>query len=411
MSGNAKWLFGSFVLMVGLFYFPGLLLYPFLTEAFQDYYNYQGSPYQSFLVVFPIYVLMLFFWVLLFSSFRGVAIPQVSYAVCSFFIWALLVLFMVCAFYFGAFYGSSFRHVNRLYGSGMMANLVFLLKPVVCFLVLYAVLHVARGDRLGSRAKGAFFIIFLSLCFSITSSLQALAVAVVGLVLCSPKVFTWRLLRCNLKLLALSFVLLPALLFVVLVVGVGNKIGYEVFFSQQGLVYVVDRGWALLSRISSSLFSLATVFNLVLEGGFDYQYSERAIAYTISNRFNAVFLGGFNADTIETVNRYNYELVFAGLADRAGASPGPLSSMFYFPLFPMGFVLVPAIHALMASNISRVMGGRLTGGVVSMVTVPFLIVMFFEAPINVFYIFDPFFFSLMAFFLMRILPIKDFLSR
>ena len=136
--------------------------------------------------------------------------------------------------------------------------------------------------------------------------------------------------------------------FVALLSGVGViLVGYaaktdDPVFSIRFLGFLWDSRSELYYRFAVSLFSLAkqlesisNMFSLsvaVLEG----------IGEVLNNRISIIMTGtGSNLTEINTIERFNFLSLFKDYHPRAGASPGFLASIFYFPFFPFGFLALP----------------------------------------------------------------------
>ena len=107
--------------------------------------------------------------------------------------------------------------------------------------------------------------------------------------------------------------------------------------------------------------------------------------------------GCSSSDYIETVNRYNYLTVFKSHAERAGASPGPFSSIFFmgYPLY--GLIFLTAFYAWIITLISRFIVYSKEISIGYYLLVPLFIMPFFESPLDAFYIIDPAMFAVLFF--------------
>ena len=144
------------------------------------------------------------------------------------------------------------------------------------------------------------------------------------------------------------------------------------------------------------MMSVATIFN---ENNFwadNFRVTERVFESFISTFYNRLLLviptlGSFNYDLIETINRINFTRICDVPLLRAGASPGPVASMFYVPLFPMGLILLPLFYAYIIRCIDRHLIRDFRYNIFTLISIGIFLLPMFEAPLNIFYIIDPMF--------------------
>jgi len=130
--------------------------------------------------------------------------------------------------------------------------------------------------------------------------------------------------------------------------GFANKEGYasayvRIIGSYQDILGIV------FARVSSSY---ATVVSLNAQLDF-WNIDAAGITgswETLVYRFNLLFgVDQVARDVTGSVGRQNYIAVFNDYLPRAGASPGPLGSLFYFPFMPLSLM----VHALFYISILR----------------------------------------------------------
>ena len=104
--------------------------------------------------------------------------------------------------------------------------------------------------------------------------------------------------------------------------------------------------------------------------------------------------------------------VFNHHADRAGASPGIISSVFFVPLFPYTFFIIPVYVALVFKSIRYHMKTSIRFNFLAMLILTYLILSLFEAPLNILYIVDPMFFLFITVvFLSRFINVEEVFSK
>lgn len=405
-------IYRSHIYLCFLFLFPGLIYYPFFMGGYESYFSFNGNPYFGFLVGVAIFLLASFGSIVFWSYFKGIAVLRINGRLIGFAIKILVFLYFISSIYFFVNYSTSFRHKSRLSDAGLIVTFLFLIKPIVYMYVLMAVVYVCNQVKLGARTRMNLWLVLIGSLLSLNSSLQVLFPFLVFILLFFPGFFSSRLSNVFSLKGILILLLFPIIVALVLFVGIGNKVGYAFLLTQDGIGYLINFGNILFPRLSTSLFALVTAVDGCLFTGYCSSAVFDSFSATFFNRLNLLLGFGFDEHLIETVNRFNYLYVFANHADRAGASPGPLASMFYFPFYPLGFVTIPFLYAFIFSSVYRHLNDFRCVHSVFVFSVIYLLLGFFEAPLNIFYILDPAFFVLVFFIIMtRFVDNFNFLGR
>jgi hypothetical protein len=289
---------------------------------------------------------------------------------------------------------------------------MFFLQPLIAIYVLFNIIHVLNGYLIGKKSKVLLIFILFSQLLSLNSALQVFFIIFISILLISPGLYRVQLSEIRVKYLFLIVILTPVACVGVLVIGLGNKVGFGFLLSSEGLVYFNNSIGSIISRISSSLMAAATVYDCCLFDDSLSLTSYEGMAETISNRFQLIQgSDDFDKEIIKTVSRENFLLVFQGYIARAGASPGVLASIIYMPIYPLGFVILPIIHVIIARIISYQLNSNIKYNMLSMLAIPYFILPFFEAPLNIFYVLDPLFISLLFLFCWRFINVKKLFSK
>ncbi|WP_138956974.1 hypothetical protein [Pseudoalteromonas sp. BSi20439] len=305
-------------------------------------------------------------------------------------IFFIVILYFALSINFAVNFTSSFRHKNRLADAGPLVSILFMMKPIVYFIVSLAVIHILNGNVLGRNSKIFMFLILISTIMFLNSSMQFIFIILVAIVLWAPKLLIVNFKELNFKALFLVIVLAPLVCIFVIFIGIGNKVGYDYLLSNEGLSFLMGFGDLLFPRMSTSLFSSVVIFEKALNGTFFGNDVISGIEATLSNRFALINSSGtFDPSLIDTVNRLNYLEVFSNHAERAGASPGIIASSFFTPLFPFSFFIVPLYVAFIFRSLRYHMSKQAKFSLLSFLALPYLIINLFESPLNIFYIFDP----------------------
>ena len=385
---------GYFVLFVLLIYLPGFCFSIFFREFFSSYYKV--TEYNYFLFLFVLSIFLFSFCIL---SLLLICLPAVkSYSfkkVGGYVFFDLLsIVFFLLSLYFFVSYSSDFRHKSRLADASALVSVLWMLRPLVLIVLLSYIIHVCNGGIVSNRSKIVLLLIIFGLILSLTSSLQVIVIFVASLLLFSPKYFRYNLIEIGVYKIIIALIVVPILGVTVIAFGLAGKIGYEKVFSTDILNVLLMSVGSIVPRISSSFMSALTVINdLSYYKINSYDFFENAYL-TFDNRLNILLGNSYNADGIYTLNRFNQLHVFQSNPDRAGASPGVIASIFYFPLFPLGYFYMTFYFSSLFVLMARKFKDNSKVGALAGVTIPVLTIYFLESPLNVFYIIDPFFFTL-----------------
>lgn len=389
-------------MVVAVFYLPGVIFFPFFSDYYTKYYAVDVNPYFSFIVVLPLFLISLYCMAMLVFYSPRVRIFKMSSMLMILIIGGLCFLFLLSGIEFSLFQSRAFRHESRLADASLLTRLLFMLQPIVFVYVAKSVVYVSTGRDLGKYNKLFLLMILITMVISLSSSSHMISA---GLLICI--IFFPDLLRKNItdiRLLDYLKYALGAMTIIgfALLGGLGSKLGYQFIFSYQGLDYIAGHIGYIIARVSSSLYSLAVVWE---QGVFDAVRDGEVLQSfytTISNRIALVFgIGSFDTQVIATVNKINYDLIFGEDGSRAGASPGPLSSVLYFPLFPLGFFVLPLIYVLIGRSFVNSVSSPSRVTVLGLAAAFYFVIYMFEAPLNIFYFVDPVFFGFIAIFLLN----------
>lgn len=393
MDKQYLYCFKAFLILLVVMYVPGLFYFPFFYDGYLNYFNYNGGLYFYFFIISLFFVFVTFLCFLAVGKIPYIKVRPLSSRVVFFILAVIVFIFFIFSVYFFLNFTSSFRHKNRLSDAGVLVAFLFFIKPIVYYIVALMLIHVLNGFKLGSWSRFLLFLILISTILFLNSSLQFIIVPIILIMLFFPRLLFVELNRLGFKYVLLIVFLVPVSCFLVVFIGVGNKVGYNFLLSDEGVYYLKNFGSVLFPRMSTSLFSSVVIFENIISG---YYFSDKVvdgILATLTNRFSLFLpLDKFDADLINTVNRLNYLEVFNSHADRAGASPGIISSVFFFPLFPLSFFIIPMYVAIIFKSLRYHMKKEIRVNLISMMILPYLLISLFEAPINILYILDPIFF-------------------
>lgn len=382
-----------------LFYVPGLILFNFLPESYLLQYKYTGQPYTSFFIMGSFFSVSLIFLSVLFDKINlttNVYFPtQLVYIATK----LLILIYFICSIIFFINYDASFRHTSRLSEAGMAVKIIFFLQPLIFIYILFALVHILNGNKLGRESRNLIILFLIGMLLSLNSSLSLIAIFSISALIFKPDLLKTPLKDINFKRIFLILIIIFIAIVGVIFVGLGNKVGFEYLLTKDGLDFIYYSVGNIVARVSSSLMSNATLFDCC-STSIDISVSTvEGIYTTFMNRLSLVIpLGGdFNNNIIETVNRSNYLIVFKGELARAGASPGVLATIFYIPIFPFGFIILPLFYVFLSKVIASKLSNNCHYNLLSLAILPLFILPLFEAPLNILYIIDPVFISFIFF--------------
>lgn len=393
MTEADKTVLRSMVLMLAVIYLPGIFYSFLFSEAFKEYYSNFNGVALTALPIIALFFVLYFCIYFVFSNFPRLKIVKLSHVFAVWLFFLLAAVYFISSAYFFMAFDVSFRHSSRLAEGGVLVALMFFLKPLVYIYILFYIVSILNGARRGPISKCTLFLIFCGSILSINSALQIVFIFILLAIIFAPRFLSLSLFKLGFRRLFLIFMLGPLLCVSVVVMGVGNKVGFDFLISHQGVEYLKGYVGVLFSRMSTSLMSLVIISQNFF---FDPQLSLSSLSSfysTFTNRLSIIVPGFFSFDysLIDTVNRMNYVEVFASHAQRAGASPGIISSIYFFPIYPLGFLFVPMFLVLISRLISYHLNDSAEVSLFGMFCIPYLVLGVFEAPLNIIYVFDPVF--------------------
>jgi len=321
-----------------------LLLYLLMTYGVQYLYylffgdilsrKYNIPDYGAFALFLNIIIVLFFLKIKIGVSNKG----MLSFRFPTFAVLGFSFLFSLLALNFNLKYGLDFRHTQRVSEAGMQVMALYALKPLVLYFMMRYCFIVAKEGQLRRYERVSVGLVLIGLVLSVTGALQVLPIAFCFFILFAPSVFQADLNgRFIFKYAALALLLG----FLAIFMGFANKVGFS---EASGLLinnqnYIVQ---TILARTSSSFVS-----GLVLSSYSFESYGSLQAIYgifeTLVYRVEALlpFNIGLSGEYLQSINRFNYELVMKDPSlDRAGASPGLIASFLYIPFYPLPLVLL-----------------------------------------------------------------------
>ena len=402
LNNQVNTVFFSILLVVFIFYLPGLLLYPFFSDYYVSYYSLNINPYFSFFLIFLLFAVSTY--TIAFFVFRLPTIKRfrLNQKVMILLITFVCVLFFLSGVEFSLFQSRAFRHEGRLAEASILTKLLFILQPIVFVYVAKAAIYVSSGGRLGQINKFLLMMVTFTMVISLSSSSHMISICLLLCILFFPGLIQKKI--SDIRFFDYAKYAFGAGIVVAFALfgGLGSKLGYSFIFSFEGFDYIEGHIGYIVARVSSSLYSLGAVWD---QGVINAERDVEVITSFYTTTINRIALilgaGGFDAEVIATVNKINYNLIFGEDGSRAGASPGPLSSMLYFPYFPLGLLVLPFIYVLIGSLFLKSARNPDRVTVLGLGVAFYFIIYMFEAPLNILYLVDPVFFGFVTIFFLN----------
>jgi hypothetical protein len=312
------------------------------------------------------------------------------------------VLLIVLAANFYATEGISFRQTGEhLSEAGAAVQLLMLCKPYVYAWTVYHLVRIIRGRNLGNARARCVGVLFLaSLVLSITGAFDVIPLVwCAAFVTCSsrrvraiflimrPRRPLWQ----RLALLILGIPAAAAVVATMIWLGYANKMGGEQTLELFRRIGVEEIAEQVMVRASTSYASTVSFAEHNLANASLYESALRVPLENVPYRLSLVFGAPQPRPEVTQISRLNY-LNYENDThlERAGASPGLVSSGFFAAPFPLGFVLM-AMYVTVILRIVNLAFADLRYR--PRVTLVFMVVCFiypfFESPVDYLVFVDP----------------------
>lgn len=374
---------GTFIVLT---YLPGLLFYPYFKENFEGYYTYSGQPIIALIFTVIMMVFLCIIFHLLIKPIPHLKVKPLSKKLCNNLFLSTAIIYLILGVYFFLNYDISFRHRQRLSESGFLIIILFFLRYVALFYLLWYLSVILKKLKPTIKMKVTLSFFTIGWLLAINGSFQIFYIFFAVLLLVNPKIY----LSMSLKQIVIFFILCPFSLSLVLLIGVANKVGFELLFSPEGKDFMLNYIGTIVARSSTSLYSLGYSFeNYFTNPSLAFDLISYEI-YTFTNRLALLgVIDTFDSKSIYTVSRFNYLVSFENQADRGGSTPGILASIYFAGGLPIGFFLITFYISLLFRRLSRIFLGVKRFSLVSVFALVYVCIPFFENPISFFNIVQP----------------------
>jgi len=236
-----------------------------------------------------------------------------------------------------------FRYVARLSDFGSVAYVLGMQQYIFKFHIFITIISFINNKTMSRFQRSLLIYCAFFFGLTITGTLDLMFVIMALLFGLFPELFK-KILKSNNLSYFKTFVvifLICIVIFSMVFFGFANKEGYVSAFTRFSTTSYQILG-IVFARVSSGY---ATVVSLDTQLDFWNINAGGVIGSwdTLLYRFNILFgIDQEFRDVTRSVGRLNYETVYNDYLPRAGASPGPLGSLYYFPFMPLSFLF----HAL-----------------------------------------------------------------
>lgn len=405
---NYKFLIlSSFLTLIAITYFPGVFLYHFFKEKFHSYYAYDSAAWPSLIFVIVLLSIVCSVFIMLIEAVPSIRIKKFRLKFIDNLFFCISMIFFLMGVYFLINFDISFRHKNRLGESGVIVISLFFIRYVALYYLMLCLSEVLRNGSLSKNSMRNLFFFSIGWAFALNSSFQVLYLFFSFFLCFYPniylKTFTFSFSRIWVWLF-----ILPMAVAAVLLVGIGNKVGIRYLFTAAGLDFIYGYVGSIAARASTSLYSLAYVFENHL---FDFGLFLKMVNYewlTFLNRIN-MFLPGrdYDSDAIYTVSRYNYLMAFDNHAERAGATPGIFASIFYAGGIPSGLIIISMYLSITYRSLRKHFLNIKRPSLLSIACLAYLMIPFIENPLSFVNLLQPItVYILLVFIVSRFIPLE-----
>jgi hypothetical protein len=274
-------------------------------------------------------------------------------------IFILAIVFLPLAIKFHLDFGAGFRYSGEeISKSGVLPQLITIYKSFFVGYVMYSFFLSLKGRYFSPAYRLNLFLHTVNWVLCANGSVDIFWIAT-AIIICykgksSTDIFTISkadgTIFKSLTLYLLSFVAVFGVIFF----GYANKVGFEdayIIFVNEFFERVV---YYLYYRLSVFLSSL----DLILSKGIDINFYMAVITTEVEvfmYRLGVIFHFSYPRPDIEGINRLNYLLLWKSpILDRAGATPGPLATFAYLPVFPLNFIIGALYLSVIKNTFSRI---------------------------------------------------------
>jgi hypothetical protein len=410
--------FFVFCLYLFLHYVPQLFFHQIFYDQFVRQYEYVNVS-----LFFPVLFIFLFLLVVVLvekvSPKIKIRFVFKNYQVLTQIILSgVIILFLLFSIYFKINYGIGFRHEYRLRDAGRIVQVLWVFRSVLMVYIFFLLSRFFSGKSPSVFNKLQLFFTAVAYFLSLNGSTDVFCILILCLFLFinkdRVKIFFFRQsisLRITTLIKGVCFFLgMGCVVFVVVFIGVANKIGSEQavrFFLEIDLIK--ELVMSVILRLSTDYVSLLNVYR----GLFDYGIQQEVIigyGQRIFDRINLLFpiLSIGLSDEINTVNRLNYLTIFNNKTlPIAGTSPGLLGSIAYLPIFPFNIIIIVMYSLFIIRAINRYfpMPARVLN-LVSKFIILYFVGFLFSSPLDLLVVFEPQVMYFALFFFFSFIPFK-----
>ncbi|WP_020401541.1 hypothetical protein [Gracilimonas tropica] len=318
-------------------------------------------------------------------------------------VYLLVLLYLFSSVYFSLKYGINFRHKSNLSEEGFIPIMLFALSILSKNYLLYLIFKKIFGFTIKAREKIVVTIIIFSIIMSFNASQDVLFIGAGLLLLFNSLNFVWKNKSINNfknVIKDLNYKIILTLISVLVVLGgFLNKRGFEGTVDLLKKENISNTLLITIQRISVHYFSVIVNAEYlesdeeekVLSGMFEKIKYRGCVL--IGNDCRKTDVGSVSNLNAERINPYQVRV-------DAGATPGLIASVFFFPNLLIGYLFVTMYWVFLMSLFSHVLNNRFdhlswSGAVL----IAFLsLIVFFPSPVDMLNIFSKPFIGFISFY-------------
>lgn len=258
------------------------------------------------------------------------------------------ILFALCvlpaAIKFNLDFGAGFRYSGEeLSSSGALPQIITLYKSFFAGFVVYSFFKSMRGSNFSLKFRLSLFLHTFNWILCANGAVDIFWIITALLIVFkgsnSLNIFTSTVVNSSLLKRFVLIIVSATAVSGVIFFGFANKVGFDAAYEIFANEFFSRVIYYLYYRLSVFLSSL----DLILAKGINIDFYLQAASIEIElflYRLGVIFQFNFPRPSIEGINRLNYLLLYKDPSlDRAGATPGPLATFAYLPIFPLNFII------------------------------------------------------------------------
>ena len=392
-----------FVYVVATYYLFQLFLHPIIASSLQEIYTITEYNFFGVISLIFFYMTTLYILCLLIRGrykFKFDLLNSFYYYIP---VYLICFLYFAISIDFAINFETSFRHNVRLRDVGFFMSLLPTLDMLTNIVMLNVLLNFLFTGTLKSKDSRLIILIFLSTIFSFNSSLHIVKIFIAFFLIFYPKVFT---INFSIKSIFIGIILLILAGVLVVFSGTANKIGIDATIELVSSDVYKNFIEHTALRVMTSYVSLVNMMNNHLYD-FNMQFNALLSGFELMHQRVGIIFGSSPDELIDSINRINRNSIMIASHDRAGASPGLLASMLYFPYIVPGFIFITLFSVAVVNTINRYTSTLKNLNFLTVLTIFYFFLPLADSPITYFTIITPSFIYFLVLYILSYYKVQD----